>query len=106
MFMEAAISNLKEFKYVRNFKSNRYLFRIYNANRPEGHSANGICRDKEEVPNAVHCNCGKFHPVVLDLDSHRNEYNSQRTKVDWSIEDLKLVDLIKKVKLMWASEAI
>ena len=104
--MDAAISNMREFKYIKNFRSNRYLFRIYNANRPEHHSANKIFRDEEELPYAVHCNCGKFHPVILDIDSHKDEYNAKRTKIEWLVEDSNLENLIKKVKLMWLKEGI
>jgi len=104
MFTEAAISNAKELKYIENFNSNRYLFRIYNANRPEGHSANLILRDDEGFPWAVHCNCGKHHPVVSDLDSHGDEYTTKRTKVEWGIEEAKKDNLFKRIKKMLAEE--
>ena len=53
-------------KFLENYKSDRYLFRIFNSTRVGICAANGILRDEESTPYAISCNCGhhSYHPVV------------------------------------------
>lgn len=55
-----------ERRFLENFQSDRYLFRIFNSKRVNGCAANGILRDEDGFPYAVKCNCGhhSYHPVV------------------------------------------
>ncbi len=95
----------KYLKYLENFKSDRYLFRMFNdpKSRPMAPikrdknllrkpkkekgplfcSANGILRDENKDPYAVHCNCGWYHPVVYKKFKHGVYWNPEfviRTK--------------------------
>ncbi len=76
-FVDSIVLEEKDLKYINNYKSDRYLFRLFNNKdrRPEGHAANGILRDEEASPYAIHCNCGYYHPVCFSNSKH---------EVDWS----------------------
>ncbi len=95
--------DVKALKYAKNYQSDRYLFRLLNADRPEDHSANGIIRGTDMLPVAVKCNCGRatYHPLL----------NPRR--VDWRPEviifernqNLVNADLIeKRLKKLWINE--
>jgi hypothetical protein len=95
--MEIATPEL-DFKYLKNYKSDRYLFRIFNSKNVNGCAANGILRDEDGIPYAVKCNCGHhtYHPV----------FNGKN--VDWSPEfsiKEKNQNLIqRKIKELWIKE--
>lgn len=88
---------IKDLKFLENFKSDRYLFRVYNSKKVNGCAANRILRTEGGDPYAVKCNCGHntYHPVV---DEGKN--------VDWNPEFLikeKNQNLVYKlIKKLWA----
>ncbi len=63
--MEGEMTQVKR-KFLENYKSDRYLFRVFNSKRVGDCAANGILRDLDEFPFAVSCNCGRktYHPVI------------------------------------------
>lgn len=108
MFTDVIALDVAAKKYLANFSSNRYLFRIYNAKRPEGHAANDILRNEDATPYAVRCNCGKFHPVVIDEIYIKHNPGSKRTKVLWDpefeITTSKKTEVFKMIRLVWLNE--
>jgi hypothetical protein len=95
METEVEVSNLK---YLENYKSDRYLFRILNSKRINACSANGILRDTDGIAYAIKCNCGHYtyHPV----------FNGKI--VDWS-PDISIKEknknlVQKKIKELWIKE--
>ena len=100
MFMNETDLIKKERRYLKNYNSDRYLFRIFhnpNTKRPEGCSANKILRHKDGIVYAIHCNCGKYHPVFVITEG------SKRHEVGWSIkiESKDEFSIDKDIKKLW-----
>ncbi len=91
-------TEVTDLKYLKNYNSDRYLFRIFNSKQVNGCAANGILRDEDGIPYAVKCNCGHhmYHPV----------FNGR--SVDWrpevSIKEKNKNLIQKKIKELWIRE--